>query len=90
MTGIRRTPRDYLWLFDRGRAISLGMSTGLVILMFVAMGLTLLVLFAGLFSMVRGGEFNKKYGNRLMQLRVLFQAIAIAIFAIVLYFGKRG
>ena len=66
------------------------MSTGLVILMFVAMGLTLLVLFAGLISMVRGGEFNKKYGNRLMRLRVLFQAIAIMIFAIVLYFAKRG
>jgi hypothetical protein len=66
------------------------MPTGLTILMFVAMGLTLLVLFVGLFSMVRGGEFNKKYGNKLMRLRVLFHAIAIAIFAIVLYFAKQG
>lgn len=66
------------------------MSTGLIILLFVAMGLTLLVLFAGLFAMARGGEFNKKYGNRLMQLRVLFQAIAIVIFMIVLYFAKQG
>jgi hypothetical protein len=54
------------------------------------MGLTLLVLFAGLFSMVRGGEFNRKYGNKLMQLRVLMQAIAIAIFALVIYFTKGG
>lgn len=66
------------------------MSTGLIILLFAAMGLTLLVLFVGLFSMVRGGEFNKKYSNKLMRLRVLFQAIAIAIFAIVLYFAKQG
>ena len=66
------------------------MSTGLIILLFVAMGLTLLVLFAGLFSMVRGGEFNRKYSNKLMRLRVLFQAIAIAIFAIVLYFANQG
>ena len=66
------------------------MSTGLTILLFAAMGLTVLVLFAGLFSMARGGEFNRKYGNRLMRLRVLFQAIAIAILAIVLYFAKFG
>lgn len=66
------------------------MSIGLIILLFVAMGLTLLALFAGLFSMARGGEFNKKYGNKLMRLRVLFQAIAIVIFMIVLYFAKQG
>ncbi len=66
------------------------MSTGLAILLFAAMGLTVLVLFAGLFSMARGGEFNRKYGNRLMRLRVLFQAIAIAILALVLYFAKFG
>ena len=66
------------------------MSTGLIILLFVAMGLTLLVLFVGLFAMVRGGEFNRKYGNKLMRLRVLFQAIAIAIFAVVLYLANQG
>ena len=66
------------------------MSTGLLILLFTAMGLTVLVLFTGLLSMARGGEFNRKYGNRLMRLRVLFQAIAIAIFVAVLYFAKTG
>ena len=54
------------------------------------MGLTVLVLFSGLIAMVRGGEFNKKYGNKLMRLRVLFQAIAIVIFAIVIYFARQG
>ena len=66
------------------------MSTGLLILLFTAMGLTVLVLFVGLFAMARGGEFNRKYGNKLMRLRVLFQAIAIAIFVAVLYFAKQG
>ncbi len=65
------------------------MSTGLLILLFTATGLTVLVLFVGLFAMARGGEFNRKYGNKLMRLRVLFQAIAIAIFVIVLYFAKQ-
>ena len=66
------------------------MSTGLTFLLFAAIGLTVVVLFAGLFSMVRGGEFNRKSGNRLMRLRVLFQAIAIVVLAIVLYFAKQG
>jgi len=66
------------------------MSTGLIILMFVAMGATVLVLFVGLFSMIRGGEFNRKYSNKLMRLRVLFQAIAIAIFAMLIYFTRHG
>lgn len=65
------------------------MSTDLIVLMFIAMGATVVVLFIGLFSMIRGGEFNRKYGNKLMRLRVLFQVIAIAIFAMIIFFAKR-
>jgi hypothetical protein len=50
--------------------------------MIIAMLLTLAVLGMGLISMVKGGEFNRKYGNRLMQARVIMQGIAIALFAI--------
>jgi len=35
------------------------------------------VLVMGIISMVKGGEFNEKYGNRLMQARVALQALAI-------------
>ena len=42
-----------------------------------------LVLLAGVFTMARGGEFNKKYGNRLMRARVVLQAFAVLIFAVV-------
>lgn len=62
----------------------------MTILLFVAMGITLVVLFAGLFTMVRGGEFNRKHGNRLMRLRVLFQAIAIVIFIIIAFLAQKG
>ncbi len=37
---------------------------------------------AGLFSMMKGGEFNKKYGNRLMQARVSLQGLALLMFAL--------
>ena len=40
-----------------------------------------LVLFTGIFGMMRGGDFNRKYGNRLMQLRVGLQFLAIVLIA---------
>ena len=61
----------------------------LSILLFAAMGITLVVLFTGLVSMARGGEFNRRNANRLMRLRVLFQGVAILIFA-VLFFVFKG
>ena len=56
--------------------------------MIVAMLMTLGVLFTGLFSMARGGEFNRRYGNKLMRWRVICQAIAIGLFAIAMLLGK--
>ncbi|MFZ5792586.1 MAG: twin transmembrane helix small protein [Pseudomonadota bacterium] len=52
----------------------------LFVLLLVAMLGTLAVLFAGLFTMARGGEFNKRHGNKLMRLRVAMQGAAILIF----------
>lgn len=59
-----------------------------VALMIVAMLMTLGVLFTGLFSMARGGEFNRRYGNKLMRWRVICQAVAIGLFAIAMLLGK--
>ncbi|MDH3236879.1 MAG: twin transmembrane helix small protein [Alphaproteobacteria bacterium] len=64
------------------------MSDTLTILLFVAMGITLVVLFTGLISMARGGEFDRKNSNRLMRLRVLFQVIAILIFILLAFVFK--
>lgn len=40
---------------------------------------TLFVLVAGVVLMASGGKLNAKYGNKLMQWRVVLQAIAILI-----------
>lgn len=45
---------------------------------------TLGVLVLGIFSMVRGGEFAKKYGNKLMWARVYCQGAALGFFALAL------
>ncbi len=65
------------------------MSTFGFILLVLAMAATLGVLFFGLFSMARGGEFNRRNANKLMRARIICQAVALAIFALLmLVIGK--
>ena len=45
----------------------------------VALVATLAVLLAGVIAMLRGGDFNAKYGNKLMRARVAMQALAVAL-----------
>ncbi len=54
------------------------------IMIIVGLILTFIVLIIGLISMLSKGDFNKKYSNKLMRLRVLVQGIIILIFSIVL------
>jgi len=46
----------------------------------------LVVLFTGIVSMFKGGEFNKKYGNKLMQLRVIIQFVAVMLIGLAFMF----
>jgi hypothetical protein len=45
----------------------------------IALAGTLAVLFAGVFTMARGGELNRKWGNKLMRARVVTQGLAILL-----------
>ena len=54
----------------------------LSILLVVAMLATAGVLFTGIIGFVRGGDFNRKYGNKLMQARVGLQFAALAILGV--------
>jgi hypothetical protein len=58
------------------------MSAILAFLIPAAVIATAIVLIIGLGGFAGGGNFNKKYGNKLMQLRVLMQGIAIALIVI--------
>ncbi len=57
----------------------------IVVLAIVAV---VIVLAIGLGGFAAGGEFNRKYGNKLMRLRILFQVIAVAL--ILLYVFLRS
>ena len=47
-----------------------------------------LVLILGIGTLFKGGETSKKYSNKLMQLRVLLQFIAIIVLVGFAYFFK--
>jgi len=47
----------------------------------VALAATVAVLFLGLFSLMKGGSFNARFGNKLMRLRVVVQGVAVALVA---------
>ena len=66
------------------------MSKILLILSLFAMLAVLVVLGFGLFSLVRGGAFRENWSNKLMRLRVLFQAIAIVLLVILAWAMHKG
>ena len=56
---------------------------GIVLLIVVAV-----VMILGIGTLFKGGETSKKYSNKLMQLRVLLQFIAIVVLVSFAYFFK--
>lgn len=61
-----------------------------IILMVLGMVATLAILATGIYSMVRGGEFNDRWGNRLMRYRIVAQGFALAMFALGLVLLRNG
>ena len=57
----------------------------LSIILLVAVGLVLIL---GIGTLFKGGETSKKYSNKLMQLRVLLQFIAVLALVVFAYFFK--
>jgi hypothetical protein len=45
----------------------------------IALGAVTIVLALGIYALFRGGDFGRSYSNKLMRLRVVMQAIAIAV-----------
>lgn len=58
------------------------MTTFFNICMVLAMISVLAVLITGIVSMIKGGAFNEKYGNKLMRARVYLQGAALALLAL--------
>ena len=55
---------------------------------FILLGAVAIVLLLGIYTLFKGGNTSKKYSNKLMQLRVLLQFIAVIVLVILAYFFK--
>ena len=55
---------------------------------FILLGAVAIVLVLGIYTLFKGGNTSKKYSNKLMQLRVLLQFIAIIVLVLLAYFFK--
>jgi heme/copper-type cytochrome/quinol oxidase subunit 2 len=64
------------------------MSTFTTVLALIVMGLVALVLIRGLFNMLKGTDANRS--NKLMQLRLLLQAVAIILIMFTLWLTGGG
>lgn len=59
-------------------------------LIYAALAAVAIVLAAGIFSLFRGGDFGRSYSNKLMRLRVVTQAIAIAVLCLAVWWRSHS
>lgn len=62
----------------------------LFILAAIASLAVLIILATGIGGYVRGGEFNKKYANKIMRLRIIAQAFAVLLILLFVLFQGGG
>ena len=58
------------------------------IILVLFMAATLSVVVIGVVAMAINGKLNKNHSNKLMRLRVLFQAIAVLVFVIIIWLAR--
>ena len=58
------------------------------ILLIITMAAVAGVLFWGVLTMARGGEYNVNWSNTIMRWRIILQALALVIFVLILLFSR--
>ncbi len=62
----------------------------LFLLVVAAVGITALILLTGIGGFAKGGNFNRKYANKVMRARIAAQAVAVALILVYVYFRRGG
>lgn len=60
----------------------------LFLLVIISMAVVAIILLIGIGGFGRGGEFNKKYANKLMRMRIMAQFVAVILILIFVYFAR--
>ena len=58
------------------------------LVMIVALAAVGAILFWGVITMGRGGEYNRNNSNKLMRWRIILQALALVVFILILWFRE--
>ncbi len=66
------------------------LSDPLFIVVAISVLVVLAVLLFGIGTFAKGGEFNRKYANKIMRYRILAQAIAVAVILAFVFFRRMG
>ena len=66
------------------------MSSIFLILAIVTYLIVLIILMFGIGSFAKGGNFGRKYSNKLMRWRIIAQAVAVLLIIVFVYFEKKG
>ncbi len=61
------------------------MADALLVIALIACLAVLAILLFGVGSFAKGGDFNRKYANKIMQYRLLAQAIAVVLILLAVY-----
>ena len=62
----------------------------LFLLVLAAVGITAVILLTGIGGFAKGGNFNRKYANKVMRARIVAQAVAIALILLYVYLRRSG
>ncbi|MFN4062204.1 twin transmembrane helix small protein [Paracoccus hibiscisoli] len=63
--------------------------TSLFLVTVLSIGVVIAILMTGIGGFAKGGDFNRKHGNRMMRWRLYAQAVAIVILMGFLWLGAR-
>ena len=66
------------------------MSSIFLILAIVTCLIVLIILMFGIGSFAKGGNFGRKYSNKLMRWRIIAQAVAVLLIIVFVYFEIMG
>ena len=65
-------------------------SNPLFVLVVVTMAAVAIILMIGIGGFGKGGEFNRKYANKLMLMRILAQFVAVLIILLFVFITRGG
>ena len=66
------------------------MEDPLFVIVVVSLAAVAIILMIGIGGFGRGGEFNRKYANKIMRLRIVAQFVAVVLILLFVFFTRQG